>query len=133
MLCGSLDGGTVWGRMDTYMCMAESLCCPPETITILLTGYTPIQNKKFRRRKKELQTTLLSIYRLKSAERAQLVKNPPVMRETWVDPCVGKIPWRRERLPTPVFWPGEFHGLYRLWGRKESDMTEQLSLSAVPT
>ena len=21
--------------------------------------------------------------------------------------------WRRERLPTPVFWPGEFHGLYR--------------------
>ena len=26
--------------------MAESLCCPPETITALLTGYTPIQNKK---------------------------------------------------------------------------------------
>ena len=24
---------------------------------------------------------------------------------------VGKIPWRRERLPTPGFWPGEFHGL----------------------
>ena len=23
----------------------------------------------------------------------------------------GKIPWRREWLPTPVFWPGEFHGL----------------------
>ena len=27
------------------------------------------------------------------------------------DPWVGKIPWRRERPPTPVFWPGEFHGL----------------------
>ena len=27
------------------------------------------------------------------------------------DPCVGKIPCRRERLPTPVFRPGEFHGL----------------------
>ena len=26
------------------------------------------------------------------------------------DPWVGKIPWRRERLPPPVFWPGEFHG-----------------------
>ena len=25
---------------------------------------------------------------------------------------VGKIPWRRERLPTPVFWPREFHRLY---------------------
>ena len=23
---------------------------------------------------------------------------------------VGKIHWRRKRLPTPVFWPGEFHG-----------------------
>ena len=28
------------------------------------------------------------------------------------DPQVGKIPWRRERLPIPVFWPGESHGLY---------------------
>ena len=44
--------------------------------------------------------------------------------ETWVDPWVGKIPWRRERLPTPVFWPEEFHGLYSSWGRKELDMTE---------
>ena len=26
------------------------------------------------------------------------------------DPWVGKVPWRRERLPTPVFCPGEFHG-----------------------
>ena len=45
------------------------------------------------------------------------------------DPWVGKIPWRRESLPTPVFWHGEFHGLYGPWGRKELDMTEQLSLS----
>ena len=37
-------------------------------------------------------------------------------------------PWRRERLPTPVFWPGEFHGLYSPWGRKELDTTERLSL-----
>ena len=40
------------------------------------------------------------------------------------DPSVGKIPWRRERLLTPVFWPGEFHGLYSPWGRKELDTTE---------
>ena len=25
------------------------------------------------------------------------------MRETWFDPWVGKIHWRRDRLPTPVF------------------------------
>ena len=36
-----------------------------------------------------------------------------------------------ERLPTPVFWPGEFHGLYSPWGHKESDTTEQLSLSGL--
>ena len=30
---------------------------------------------------------------------------------------LGSIPGlRRERLPTPVFWPGEFHGLYSPWG-----------------
>ena len=40
------------------------------------------------------------------------------------DPWVGKIPWRRERLPTPVFWPEAFHGLYSPWGCKEWDMTE---------
>ena len=44
---------------------------------------------------------------------AQLVKNPPAKQETEFDPWFGKIPWRRERLPTPVFWPGEFHGLDR--------------------
>ena len=36
-------------------------------------------------------------------------KNPGVMIQ---QPFTGKIPWRRERLPIPVFWPGEFHGLY---------------------
>ena len=59
----------------------------------------------------------------------QLVRNPPATWETWFDPWVGKIPWSRERLPTPVFWPGEFHGLCSPWGRKELDTTEQLSLS----
>ena len=56
---------------------------------------------------------------------ASVGKESPAMQKTWV----GKIPWRSGRLPTPVFWPGEFHGLYSPWGRKESDMTERLSLS----
>ena len=38
--------------------------------------------------------------------------------------------------PTPVFWPGEFHGQrslagYSPWGHKESDMTEGLN-TAIP-
>jgi len=39
------------GWMDTCIHMAESLHCSPETITILLIGYIPIQNKKFKRKK----------------------------------------------------------------------------------
>ena len=45
-------------------------------------------------------------------------------RDLDFNPWVRKIPWRRERLPIPVFWPAEFHGLYSPWGRKELDMTE---------
>ena len=40
------------------------------------------------------------------------------------DPWGGKVPWRREILPTLVFWPGEFHRLYSPWGHEESDTTE---------
>jgi len=38
--------GTHCWRMDTCVCMADSLCCSPENITTLLIGYSPIQNKK---------------------------------------------------------------------------------------
>ena len=38
-------------------------------------------------------------------------------------PDSGKIPWRREQLLTPVFWPGEFHGLYSAWGRRETPLS----------
>ena len=46
MLCARLTGRGIWGRINTSICMAESLCCSPETITALLIGYNPIQNKK---------------------------------------------------------------------------------------
>ena len=55
---------------------------------------------------------------------AQLVKNLPACGRPGFNPKVEKISWRRERLPTPVFWPGEFHGQYSPWGCRESDMTE---------
>ena len=55
---------------------------------------------------------------------AQLVKNWPAVLETWVPSLGWEDPWRRERLLTPVLWPGEFHGLYSPWGCKELDMTE---------
>ena len=42
-------------------------------------------------------------------------------------PGLRRFPWRREQLPTLVFWPGKSHGLYSPWGREESNMTEWLS------
>ena len=51
MLCGSLAGRGVRGRMDTCIGMAESLFQSPTTITTVLTGYTPTQNKKFNKKK----------------------------------------------------------------------------------
>ena len=43
---------------------------------------------------------------------AQLVKNLPTMQETLTRFLVGKIPWRRDKLPTPVFlgFPGGSDG-----------------------
>ena len=49
--CGSLDGRGFWRRMDICMCMAEFLCCPSETITVLLIDSTPIQNKHFKKKR----------------------------------------------------------------------------------
>ena len=64
-----------------------------------------------------------------------MVKNLPAMWEAQ-DRFLGQedLPWRREWLPTPVFLLRESHGQrslagYSPLGCKESDMTEQLTLS----
>ena len=58
-----------------------------------------------------------------------MVKNPPARGRPGFDPWVGTISWRRKWHPTPVFFPGEFHGQRSLagcspWGHRESDTTE---------
>ena len=60
---------------------------------------------------------------------AQLVKNPPAMRETWVQSLGWEDPLEKGKATHTIFWPGEFHGLYSPWGCKGSDTTERLSLS----
>ena len=69
-----------------------------------------------------------------------VVKNPPAnagdagdMFDLWI----GTIPWRRERLPTPIFLPGECHGKrnladYSPWGHKELHMTEHTHTTKQP-
>ena len=51
----------------------------------------------------------------------QMVRKPPRMLETEFDPWFGKIRWRREWLPTPIFLSGEFHGQRSLVGYDPCD------------
>ena len=60
---------------------------------------------------------------------AQMVKNLPAMQETWVRSLHQEDPLEEGMEPTPLFLPGEFHGLrslvgYGPLGCKESDTTE---------
>ena len=50
--------------------------------------------------------------------------------DTDLIPGLGRFPWGRMWLPTPIFLPGESHRQrslegYNPWGHKESDKTEQ--------
>ena len=68
------------------------------------------------------------------SQEAQLVKNPPANAGSLSSiPGLGRSLKRGKWLPTPIFLPGEFHGLrslmcYSSWGCRESDMIEQLTL-----
>ena len=62
------------------------------------------------------------------------IKKLPAVQEPRVHSWVRKIPWRRNRLPTPLFLPGKSHGQrslvgYSPRGHKQSDTTERLSSS----
>ena len=61
---------------------------------------------------------LCNILHINGFPGAQTVKNLPAMLlgRPGFDPCVGKIPWRREWPPTPVFLPGKFRAQRSLVG-----------------
>ena len=84
------------------------------------------------------QNSIGEIYQKDGASQVALVvKNLPTNAEDARDS--GSIPgWEddscRKWHPTPVFLPGKFHWQrnladYSPWGRKELDMTEQLSIA----
>ena len=68
-------------------CMAESLCCSPETITTLLISYTPIQNKKFKKKSKKgkegrgwgFGNDMVYNFRLDAAAAAKLLQSCPTL------------------------------------------------------
>ena len=51
----------------------------------------------------------------------------------WFDPWVGKIPWRREWLPTPVFLPEEFHGQWAWWATARGVTQSRLTSTVLVT
>ena len=56
---------------------------------------------------------------------ALLVKNPPAMQDTWVRSLGWEEPLEKGKATTAVFWPEK---IPCLWGHKESDSPEWLSL-----
>ena len=65
---------------------------------------------------------------------AQTVKNLPAVQETWVQSLSWEEPLEKEVATQSVILSWEFpwteeSGQLSLWGRKESDATEQLTLS----
>ena len=142
----------------------ESLHCSQETVTALFIVYTPIQNKKFKNTyiyfknfiKYRVLVSMTSEFLQQGLGIWLNMKTHWLKKICWAhslysmwlrrqriypqcgrpgfDPWVGKIPWRREWLPTPVLLPGEFHGQrslagYSPWGHKEWDTTDQLTVS----
>ena len=91
-------------------CTKESTCNAGDPGSIPGSGNSSGEGKGY-----SLQNSWASLV-------AQLVKNLPVIRETWV------------RSLTPVFWRREFHGLYSprncrtVYGIAESSSTDRLSL-----
>ena len=45
-----------------------------------------------------------------------LFKNLPAMQKTWVQSLDWEDPLEKGKVSTPVFWPGEFRGLYSSLG-----------------
>ena len=59
----------------------------------------------------------------------QVVKNLLVTWETWVRSLGREDPWKRERLSTPVFWPGwtrtNSHGLFHGVTKSRTGLSDQ--------
>ena len=111
MLFGSLNGSEVSG-IDTCICMAESLCCPPEVITTLFISY--IQNK-IKSLKKEtypnvhLQNSSLALFKV-----ARICTYPKYLsREEWIKNMKVKLDKSESHSVVSYFL--QPHGLYSPW------------------
>ena len=63
-------------------------------------------------RKKHFSSALLLVFSCGSAGKESAYN----VGDLGLVPGLGRFPWRREQLPTPVIWPGEFHEQRNLAG-----------------
>ena len=72
----------------------------------------------------------------RGASQVVLVKNSSVsagrLKRCGFHLCVGKIPWRRARQPTPIFLPGKFHGWRSLVGYSPHRVRHDLATKLYP-
>ena len=128
VLCNDQRGKTAW-RVAICICITDSFCCTPSLVAQLVKDPPAMQETlvRFLGQEDPLEKGLATYPWAFLV--AQLVRNLSARWETWVLSLGWEDPLEKERLPTPGFWPGEFHRLYSPWGHKESDTTERLSLS----
>ena len=107
----SLTGGGRGPSMQVR-CMvagrAQPLTTPSNIGHWLSSGHTIQEKGRAGERAQERSHSPFITNLRKEPMVAQLVKNPPAFFLSGFDPWVGKIPWRRDTLPTPVFlgFPG---------------------------
>ena len=133
----SLPGSSVLGTLQARI--LEWVACPPPG-DLLDPGIQPMSpvSSALAGGFLTISSTWKEAYTFKASPLlslvAQLVKNPPAMRETWVGSLSFEDPLEEGMQPTPVLLPVESHGQRTLggwggglWGCKESDTTERLS------
>ena len=69
----------VWGRIDTCICLTESLHCSPESITTLLIGYTSIQKEKKERERITTSKKYLFLNAQKKERKKERKPSPQAM------------------------------------------------------
>ena len=90
--------------------LSRHVFLPAETLfsVILLKPQLQRFSSQFFQKRSSLPIKYLVVFRkhllrIWASLIVQLVKNPPATQETPFNSWVGKIRWRRDRLPTPVF------------------------------
>ena len=120
-------GGEFGGRMDTWKCMDESLHRSPETITKLLVGSTPIQNKKVFLKVNGMIVNTLACYEIFIEKNRQLTEtslsSSRASSRLYHSPePTGSSSWLNSQMQNHIFKGGQtvrflsFHRFWYPWG-----------------